>query len=43
MKQDFLAVSDYSPKDLQEMLDLAVRLKKEHFASGNQPLFKGKV
>jgi ornithine carbamoyltransferase len=43
MKQDFLAVSDYSPKDLQEMLDLALRLKKEHFASGNQPLFKGKV
>ncbi|PKN90015.1 MAG: ornithine carbamoyltransferase, partial [Chloroflexi bacterium HGW-Chloroflexi-7] len=43
MKQDFLAVSDYSPKDLQEMLDLAVTLKKEHFASGNQPLFKGKV
>ena len=43
MKQDFLAVSDYSPKELQEMLDLAVRLKKEHFANGNQPLFKGKV
>ena len=43
MKQDFLAVSDYSPKDLQEMLDLAVMLKKEHFANGNQPLFKGKV
>jgi ornithine carbamoyltransferase len=43
MKKDFLAVSDYSPADLQEMLDLAVRLKKEHFTSGNPPLFKGKV
>ncbi len=43
MKQDFLAVSDYSPEELQELLDLAVTLKKEHFASGNQPLFKGKV
>lgn len=43
MKQDFLAVSDYSPEELQEMLDLAVTLKKEHFANGNQPLFKGKV
>lgn len=43
MKKDFLAVSDYSPKELQEMLDLAVQLKKEHFAGGNQPLFKGKV
>lgn len=43
MKKDFLAVSDYSPEDLQEMLDLAVALKKEHFTSGNKPLFKGKV
>lgn len=43
MKKDFLAVSDYSPEALQEMLDLAVALKKEHFATGNKPLFKGKV
>jgi ornithine carbamoyltransferase len=28
---------------LQELLDLAVKLKKEHFESGNKPLFKGKV
>ena len=43
MKKDFLAVSDYSPQELQEMLDLARELKKEHFSSGNKPLFKGKV
>ncbi|KAF0112470.1 MAG: ornithine carbamoyltransferase [Chloroflexi bacterium] len=43
MKKDFLAVSDYSPEALQEMLDLAIRLKKEHFATGNKPVFKGKV
>jgi len=43
MKKDFLAVSDYSPAELQEMLDLAIALKKEHFAGGNKPLFKGKV
>lgn len=43
MKKDFLAVSDYSPEALQEMLDLAVALKKEHFTSGNKPIFKGKV
>jgi ornithine carbamoyltransferase len=43
MKKDFLAVSDYTPEALQEMLDLAVRLKKEHFSSGNKPIFKGKV
>ena len=43
MKKDFLAVSDYSPAELQEMLDLAVQLKKEYFSKGNQPIFKGKV
>ncbi len=43
MKKDFLAVSDYSASELQEMLDLAIDLKKEHFAGGNKPLFKGKV
>ena len=43
MKKDFLAVSDYSPEELQEMLNLAVQLKQEHFAGGNRPLFKGKV
>ena len=43
MKKDFLAVSDYSPAELQELLDLAVKLKAEHFKGGNAPLFKGKV
>ena len=43
MKQDFLAVSDKTPEELQELLDLAVKLKKEHFENGNKPLFKGKV
>jgi ornithine carbamoyltransferase len=39
----FLDVSDYSPAEIQDILDLAVRLKKEHFDGGNKPLFKGKV
>jgi ornithine carbamoyltransferase len=39
----FLAVSDASPAEVQDLLDLAVRLKKEYFDRGNQPLFKGKV
>jgi len=43
MKKDFIAISDYSPKELQEMLDLAVKLKKEYMAGGNKPIFKGKV
>jgi ornithine carbamoyltransferase len=41
--KDFLAIADYSREDIQEMLDLAVSLKKEYFKSGNKPLFKGKV
>ena len=41
--QHFLAVSDHSSQELQDMLDLAIRLKKEYFAGGNQPLLKGKV
>jgi ornithine carbamoyltransferase len=39
----FLAVSDLSSEEVQELLDIAVRLKKEHFEKGNQPIFKGKV
>jgi len=39
----FLDVSDYFPAEIQDILDLAIRLKKEYFAGGNQPLFKGKV
>lgn len=39
----FLDVSDYSPAEIQDMLDLAIRLKREYFSGGNKPLFKGKV
>jgi ornithine carbamoyltransferase len=39
----FLDVADYSPAEIQDLLDLAIRLKKEHFAQGNPLLFKGKV
>jgi ornithine carbamoyltransferase len=41
--KDFIAVADYSPAELQDMLDLAIRLKKEWKTSGNSPLLKGKV
>lgn len=41
--QDFLAISDFSPEALQEMLDLAVELKRERSEKGaNRPLLKGK-
>jgi len=41
--KNFLDIFDHSSDELQDLLDLAIQLKKEHFASGNQPLFKGKV
>ena len=43
MKKYFLAIADNSPEDLQAMLDLAVKLKKELQAGGNEPILKGKV
>jgi ornithine carbamoyltransferase len=39
----FLDISDHSPEELQDLLDVAIRLKREHFAGGNLSLFKGKV
>jgi ornithine carbamoyltransferase len=41
--EHFLDISNQSPKELQDLLDLAVRLKREYFSGGNPPLFKGKV
>jgi ornithine carbamoyltransferase len=40
----FLHIADFSPKELQELFDLALQLKKEvKKGSGNKPLLKGKV
>lgn len=43
MHKDFLDIIDYTPEELQNLLDLAVELKKEYQAGGNQPVLKGKV
>lgn len=43
MKKDFIAIADYSGQQLKGMLDLAVKLKKEYFEKGNEPILKGKV
>jgi ornithine carbamoyltransferase len=44
MKKDFISIADYSPEAVQEILDLAVLLKKERREKGeNQPILKGKV
>ena len=39
----FLAISDLSPAETQDLLDVAIQLKAEYFKKGNSPLFKGKV
>jgi ornithine carbamoyltransferase len=41
--EHFLDIFDHSSEELQDILDLAVQLKKEYFSGGNAPLFKGKV
>lgn len=41
--KDFIAISDYSASEIQDLLDLAVRLKAEWKAGGNPSLIKNKV
>jgi len=41
--QHFLAVADLSPHELEDLLELAIRLKKERAKGGNKPILAGKV
>jgi ornithine carbamoyltransferase len=41
--EHFLDIFAHSPEELQDILDVAVRLKQQYFTGGNPPLFKGKV
>lgn len=41
--KDFIAISDFSSEEIQDLLDLAAKLKQEYFEKGNQPIFAGKV
>ncbi|MDH5505860.1 MAG: ornithine carbamoyltransferase [Anaerolineae bacterium] len=42
--KDFLAVADFSPKELQSLLDLAVELKQERQSTGsNKPRLQNKM
>ena len=43
MEKDFISIRDYSPEELQLILDLAIQLKAEFKAGGNKPILKGKV
>ncbi len=40
---NFLHISDHSPGELQYLLDLSVRLKKEWRAGGNKPVLQGQT
>ena len=41
--KDFLSISDYTSDEIQDLLDVAVKLKKQYFKKGNKPIFEGKV
>jgi ornithine carbamoyltransferase len=41
--KDFLHVTDFPSLEIQDLLDLAVKLKTEYQNGGNQPLLRGKV
>ena len=41
--KDFIAIADFNRAEIQDLLDLAIRLKKEYQKGGNPPLLKGKV
>ncbi|HCR70511.1 MAG TPA: ornithine carbamoyltransferase [Anaerolineae bacterium] len=43
LKKDFLHISDFSPVEIQDLLDLVIALKKEYFKGGNPPVLKGKT
>jgi ornithine carbamoyltransferase len=41
--KDFLAISDYTTDEVKDLLDLAIKLKKQYFKKGNKAIFRGKV
>ena len=41
--KDYLEIADYSQEELQELLDLSIKLKKEFQNGGNQPILQGKM
>jgi len=41
--KDFLAISDYTSDEIKDLLDVALKLKKQYFKKGNKPIFQGKV
>ncbi|MEA4907568.1 MAG: ornithine carbamoyltransferase [Chloroflexi bacterium] len=43
MKKDFVSIADQTPEEIQSILDLSIRLKKEWKSGGNPPLLQKKV
>jgi ornithine carbamoyltransferase len=43
MMRHFLSITDYSSQELTDLLNLAIRLKKERQDGGNSPILEGKV
>ncbi len=43
MPTHFLSLSDYSSEEIENLLHLALRLKRERSQGGNSPLLRGKV
>ncbi|MGD0174734.1 MAG: ornithine carbamoyltransferase [Anaerolineales bacterium] len=43
MPNHFLSLTDYSSEEIEKLLQLAVRLKREHSQGGNRPSLRGKV
>ncbi len=41
--KDFIAITDYASEEIQDLLDLSVRLKNERQAGKNAPILEGKV
>ncbi len=41
--KDFLHITDFSQAELQELFDLALKLKRQQKKGGNPPLLRGKV
>jgi ornithine carbamoyltransferase len=41
--QHFLAIADFSRTEIENLLESALRLKREHAKGGNKPVLKGKV
>ncbi|NWF63345.1 MAG: ornithine carbamoyltransferase [Chloroflexi bacterium] len=41
--KDFIAISDYSSDEIKDLLEIAIKLKRQFFKKGNKPIFRGKV